>query len=260
MPPVTDHRTPHHVRSEAARSPPRRHRTRRCRCRRDRVLRGSDQLRLAAPRLEVTRADHLEGSGVPGPLTRVWPLDDRGAGRLGRVRAAVRAAHRSSTATPRWSPGGPGIRRRVRNLGVGGSTSSELLAALQPGGAEAAGLAGADIVTVTIGANDMGSARSEWQDGTCSGCIDRVAARLARNLSAILRQVRVDVGRRPLEILVTTYWNVFEEATDPGSDDPRTTAYVTMADRATSKANTAICARDGQGAGCLHRPLPPVQG
>ena len=151
-----------------------------------------------------------------------------------------------------------GHQTTVRNLGVGGSTSTDLLAALQPGGAEAAGLAGADIVTVTIGANAMGSARSEWQNGTCPGCVDRVAARVERNLSAIVRQVRVDAGRRPLEILVTTYWNVFEEPTVPGGDDPRTAAYVTMADRATSRANTAICAATArEQAACLdlYRPF-----
>jgi lysophospholipase L1-like esterase len=147
---------------------------------------------------------------------------------------------------------------RVRNLGVGGSTSAELRAALQPGGAEATQLAGADIVTVTIGANDMGSARAAWRERPCAACVDGVAATVATNLGAILRRVRVDAGRRPLEILVTTYWNVFEEATDPGSDDPDTADYVRMADLATSRANAAICAAAAEEkAACidLYRPF-----
>jgi len=51
----------------------------------------------------------------------------------------------------------------VRNLGVGGSTSTDLLAALQPGGAEAAGLAGADIVTVTNGSVNVGGLAAATQ-------------------------------------------------------------------------------------------------
>lgn len=184
---------------------------------------------------------------VPGPWTVVGLGDSVVSGshcdcapfitRYGTL--VAQATHRSTT---------------VRNLGVGGATTGDLLKALQHGGTATGRLRGADIVTVTIGANDMAVARSEWMQDGCGTCFDKVAATVKANLVKILRLIRADAGRDPVEVLVTTYWNVFEEAVD----EPAPAAYAAMADLATSRANYAICAAAAQdNAACvdLYRPF-----
>ena len=140
---------------------------------------------------------------------------------------------------------------------MGGSTSDDLVKALQPGGDAARQVRGADIVAVTIGANDMARARSEWEQDGCVTCFDKVAARIKANVVKIVRLARADAGRDPVEVLVTTYWNVFEEA---AADDhsPQRAAYTAMSDLATRRANVAICAAaEQENAACvdLYRPF-----
>jgi len=145
----------------------------------------------------------------------------------------------------------------VRNLGVSGFTSGDLLAALRPGGDVAKRIHGADIVTVTIGANDMYPARVEWATDGCSRCFDRAADSVEANLVKVLDLIRADVARDPVEVLVTTYWNVFEEPAQGGTN-ANDAAYGAMADLATRRANRAICAAAlQQDAECidLYRPF-----
>jgi lysophospholipase L1-like esterase len=152
---------------------------------------------------------------------------------------------------------------QVRNLGVPGWTTSDLVSALRPGGNVARRLPGADIVTITIGANDMSRARNEWAHDECVDCFARVAASVRTNVAEIIRLVRARVGTRPLEVLVTTYWNVFKEPPAAGRDDPDGPGYVEMAELATSRANHAICAAAKQRhAACvdLYRPFKGAHG
>ena len=211
---------------------------------------------MPAPRARVSAEPHtsppqspIADAAVPGPWTVVGLGDSVVSGShcdcapfITRYSSLVaEATHRATT---------------VRNLGVGGSTSGDLLKALQPGGDAARRLRGADIVTVTIGANDMALARSEWEQDGCVTCFDEVAATVKANLVKIVRLARADAGRDPVEVLVTTYWNVFEEAVD--GQDPQPPAYAAMADLATSSANIAICAAAEQdNAACvdLYRPF-----
>jgi lysophospholipase L1-like esterase len=207
-----------------------------------------------APRARASAEPHTSppqsppaDAAVPGPWTVVGLGDSVVSGshcdcapfitRYGTL--VAQATHRSTT---------------VRNLGVGGSTTADLLKSLQPGGTATRRLLGADIVTVTIGANDMAFARSEWQQDGCVTCFAKVSATVKANLGKILRLIRSDARRDPVEVLVTTYWNVFEEAVN----DPQTPAYAAMADLATSSANNAICAAAARGnAECvdLYRPF-----
>lgn len=129
----------------------------------------------------------------------------------------------------------------ARNLGVGGTTTADLLASLRPGGPVAQVLRGADIVTVTIGANDLAPARWEWQDDGCQGCFDQAADTVGRNVTTIVARVRAAVGR-PVEVLVTTYWNVFKEPATHAAAAGRSSSYDVMARRATLLTNTALCA------------------
>jgi lysophospholipase L1-like esterase len=103
----------------------------------------------------------------------------------------------------------------VTNLGVGGSTSADLLETLSDAGSAAArSVAEAEIVTVTIGANDFLPMLDTALRGDCGGsdglaCFDVEQTTLADNLTAILR--RIDELRRgaPTAVRVTGVWNVF---------------------------------------------------
>ena len=193
---------------------------------------------------------HPPHLAVPEPLTVVGLGDSVVSGTncpcapfITRYGALVaRATHRPTT---------------VRNLGVPGWTTADLITALRRGGEVARRLPGADIVTVTIGANDMGRARREWAQDGCVACFDRVAATVRANVAKIIQLVRARTGTDPLEVLVTTYWNVFEEVPAAGGDD-EALLYGAMAARATSHANRAICAAANQGhAACvdLYQPF-----
>lgn len=95
------------------------------------------------------------------------------------------------------------------NLGVPGDTTLDLrrrLGAPQFGQA----VAGADVVIVIVGANDLAPLRQRWEAGYCpASCylppIHAMGSRLSRDISKI-RALR---HGRPATIVVTTYWNVF---------------------------------------------------
>jgi lysophospholipase L1-like esterase len=104
----------------------------------------------------------------------------------------------------------------------------------------------------------MVAARSEWWRDDCLGCFDRIGDIVRRNLTRIIRLVRADVGGTPVEILVTTYWNVFKEPRTAAAADGSWTPYDRMARRATLITNQAICAAaTAGGAACidLFRPF-----
>jgi lysophospholipase L1-like esterase len=118
---------------------------------------------------------------------------------------------------------------RATNLGRGGLTSTALLARLDGDPATRSAVTAADVVLVTIGANDLTPALHAWDQGpardeaACGGaCDDQDLDRVAAHLRAALRQVRRLRGDRPALVLVTTYWNVFEDGdvaqADRGAD------------------------------------------
>ncbi|HET8616167.1 MAG TPA: SGNH/GDSL hydrolase family protein [Actinomycetales bacterium] len=136
---------------------------------------------------------------------------------------------------------------RATNLGQGGLTSDGLLAAVEDDGTERADIASADVVLVTIGANDLMPALHAWDDGsgqderTCGGTcgttdLDRVGRTIQATLAAI-DQLRG--GRRTL-VLVTTYWNVFEDGDVAAAD--RGQEYLRWSDGLTRRLNERIAA------------------
>ena len=103
---------------------------------------------------------------------------------------------------------------RVTNLGVGGWTSADLLASLTTDGDAADNISGADIVTVTIGANDFNPMFDTFVAGQCGGadglaCFQPAMDDMERNLTAILERIWELRGGRPTALRVTGYWNVF---------------------------------------------------
>ncbi len=104
----------------------------------------------------------------------------------------------------------------VSNLARAGLDTAGLLDQLGDPRGEAAGdLAHADIVLVTIGANDFADARDDVVSGRCPAsasdpCLDPVVETLATRFDRLLHRIRALAARSP-RIVVTGYWNVFED-------------------------------------------------
>jgi lysophospholipase L1-like esterase len=131
------------------------------------------------------------------------------------------------------------------NLGRPGLTGAELLAHLQDDATERAQVGAADVVIVTIGANDLAPALKAWDrgsgrderacGGTCdTGDLDRVGQDVDEVLEAISR-LR---GGRPTLVLVTTYWNVFEDGDVAAAE--RGARYLRWSDGLTQRLNARI--------------------
>ena len=150
-----------------------------------------------------------------------------------------------------------GTRVQSTNEGRSGLTADQLADQLRPGTSVAAEVATADVVLVTVGANDLQPALDAWRAGGCPASCEAAAVATMRShlRLALARLDAVTAGRRP-EVLVTNYWNVFADgAVARRSDGP---AYLAWSDAITRSANAAICATAHQvGARCvdLYRPF-----
>jgi lysophospholipase L1-like esterase len=131
----------------------------------------------------------------------------------------------------------------VTNLGVGGWTSSDLLEALQPGGDDAAAVAGADVVTVTIGANDFFAQLDSYLAGDCGGsdglgCFQPYLPQLRSTLVQVLRQITALRAGQPTRVVVTGYWNVFPDG--EVARDEYGPGFLTASAALTTRANAVI--------------------
>ncbi|GAA4103960.1 SGNH/GDSL hydrolase family protein [Nocardioides kongjuensis] len=128
----------------------------------------------------------------------------------------------------------------VDNRAVGGSDSADLLDALRTADLRGA-VRRADIVLVTIGANDFGDQHDDIVSGSCSPAVDCVGAELTAlhdRLASALRIIRMLRGDQPTTVLVTGYWNVFEDG-DVARDDYGPTG-LAAARALTVRANAVI--------------------
>lgn len=107
----------------------------------------------------------------------------------------------------------------VDNRGVSGDTSADLLDDLGHG-ATADAVARADVVLVTIGANDVVGISDDVLGGHCGDgsaddlhCARSRLSTLRSTLDAILARIASLRFGRPTAVLVTTYWNVYEDGT-----------------------------------------------
>ena len=108
----------------------------------------------------------------------------------------------------------------------------------------AEGVAHADLVTVTIGANDFATAKDDYFAGTCGGsdgldCFRTTLPDLRANLTAILDRIRALAVGRPMGVRVTNYWNVFEDG--EVAQEKHGDAFVRDSDQLTQEANAVIC-------------------
>lgn len=132
----------------------------------------------------------------------------------------------------------------VDNLGTGGMDSADLLQQLDdPGSSFATAVAGADIDLVTIGANDFVPQHDAVVNGKCltdekSDCMQDELENMRSNVSAILARIRQLRGHRPTALLVTGYWNVFEDGEVARSSYPDVGLAATQ--RLTRRVNAAL--------------------
>ncbi len=104
----------------------------------------------------------------------------------------------------------------LRNDGQSGETSQDLLDDLRGDTEARADVARADIVVVTIGANDFGPLYDQVSSARCGAdetvsCAREDLDDLQDNLDAIVEQIRELRNDAPTAILLTGYWNVFED-------------------------------------------------
>ena len=144
---------------------------------------------------------------------------------------------------------------QVANLGKPGLTVSGLARQMDTDSTLQA-LASASIVVVTIGANDLGPLVDRWRSGDCNDqCVSDATAGLSAPLDAVLTRIKAAAPNAG-QILVTTYWNVFEDGAVADADYGP--GFASWSDAVTIAANVQICrAADVIGAPCvdLYRPF-----
>ncbi|WP_329476810.1 SGNH/GDSL hydrolase family protein [Kribbella sp. NBC_01484] len=129
----------------------------------------------------------------------------------------------------------------VDNLGAGGLDSTGLLRRLdQPNSPTEQAISVADIVLLTIGANDFGDHHDDVTAGRCTDtdCVADEREQLTVNLHRILGRIHTLRGGQPTTILATGYWNVFEDGEVARRTFPATGRAAT--DQLTLQVNAAI--------------------
>lgn len=126
------------------------------------------------------------------------------------------------------------------NLGVPGDTSADLLDLLNADARTRSAVASADVVLVTIGANDLLPQLARWQQGSCdASCYTPAVQRLRARLADVVAAVERLRAGGPVTVLVTDYWNVFTDG-----DVARATGgerQLLWSQEVTAAANRAIC-------------------
>lgn len=124
------------------------------------------------------------------------------------------------------------------NLGVPGWTSTQMLASLTQPGAFRNQVAKADILLVTIGANDLNPLEAQSVDCSAS-CYQPLVDSIGRNVGLIIAAAQAIHPGHPPTILVTDYWNVFQDG-DVGTSE-NGAAFQNWSDALTHAESTQVC-------------------
>ena len=136
------------------------------------------------------------------------------------------------------------------NLGVEGSTSALLLQNVTEPGAFRDQVAKADILLVTIGANDLASLEPRQAGGCAASCYGPLVNSVGRNVGMIVTAARASRPSRPPTILVTDYWNVFQDGDIGNAQNGG--AFQSWSDELTRAESAAVCGAARQaGAICV---------
>jgi len=137
-----------------------------------------------------------------------------------------------------------GVAGTAVNLGVAGETSGGLLTQLRNSQSkEFRAAKNADIDLLTIGANDFADNYDQITQGECAGagatdCVRDHIDQMRHNIAAAVSQIRALRKSKPTAVLVTGYWNVFEDGDVAVSRFPSTGLRATQA--LTTEVNRAI--------------------
>lgn len=144
---------------------------------------------------------------------------------------------------------------RRTDLSAGGLVTGDVDDGLRTDTSQQRALRAADVVLITIGANDLYPALDRWKASSCdSSCYHAVTATMGRHLSGVLDRVESLVGPRT-QVLVTNYWNVFTD----GAMTRRAAgqAQIDFSEDVTDAANTEICrAARAHSATCVDLLVP----
>ena len=142
------------------------------------------------------------------------------------------------------------------NLAVPGQTSSGLLAQMASPQVRGA-LADADVIVVTVGANDVEGTDPSDCPSTDDGaaCYSRELATLEQNLDRIAAGVGALTTRPGARLLLTGYWNVFLDGTAARA---KGTDYLHVTDAVTREVNGEIRSAAAAHGSVLRGPLHPV--
>jgi lysophospholipase L1-like esterase len=151
------------------------------------------------------------------------------------------------------SAGGPA---RGVNFGANGLTAAGLLTLVTTPTPTADRVAEADLLLVTIGANDLVPLVSQWRTSGCpAACYTPAVDGVGADIRGILAAAKALRGKRPTQILVTDYWNVFADGDVATATE--TAAYLQWSDELTRALNSRICAAaHGAGAICVDLYAP----
>jgi lysophospholipase L1-like esterase len=129
---------------------------------------------------------------------------------------------------------------------LSGLDSAGLLGQLdQADSAAARAVKGADIVLLTIGANDFGDHHDEVTEARCAqaaggDCASDELEQLSGNLHRILTRIRTLREAKATTVLVTGYWNVYEDGEVARQAFPPEGVAATV--ELTGRVNTVIAA------------------
>jgi lysophospholipase L1-like esterase len=141
------------------------------------------------------------------------------------------------------------------NLGVSGSTSSQLLQSVSQPGTVRDQVAKADIVLVTIGANDLIPLESKQPADCPATCYTPVIDSVGHHVELIVDAARAARPGHPPTVLVTDYWNVFQDG-DVGTAE-NGSAFQSWSDTLTRAESAQVCAAARQaGATCVSLYAP----
>lgn len=132
-----------------------------------------------------------------------------------------------------------GLTTSSMNLGVGGWTSSQLLRSLTLPGSFRDQVARADVLLVTIGANDLVPLEARQPSGCGTDCYSLLVQSVGQNVGLIVAAARAAQPDHPTTILVTNYWNVFQDG-DIGTAE-NGESFQRWSDMLTRAANAQIC-------------------
>jgi lysophospholipase L1-like esterase len=186
---------------------------------------------------------HAASGGARQPITVVGIGDSVTAGTNCNCQSFV-GLYATDLASKR------GLNTASVNLGVPGWTSSQLLQSLTQPGAFRDQVAKADILLVTIGANDLNPLEAKQPSGCATACYSPLVDSVGNNLELIVAAARAAQPDHPPTILVTDYWNVFQDGDVGTAENGR--SFQSWSDMLTLGANAQICnAAQRAGATCV---------